>query len=259
MYKCSSWNISHICSGWNIRAFAQHYLNPLTQPATIFLQQKSSRAKTFSEDAMRFLITPRARNPLLPHLILRRSEPFLRQHLHQPRLQIQNKERECRIVIRHRLVAGRHDQLIHRRQFRRHFDLVHARPQPERHFKLRDRSGLGVDAIRRLLEPPGNLSQVKPLKLIRIETRDPNVPPLRTPDPQPTRRGKKWPAVGIQREPHLVRLLLGSQRDHVRNRPLLALMRPRKLLSRRRLKRRKRLPVPWRGTNGVLKLLPDVG
>src|SRR6266852_3409763 len=72
-------------------------LHPLRQPAAIFFQQKASRAETFSEDAMRFLIARGARNPLLPHLILRGGEPSLRQHLDQPRLQIENEQRERRI------------------------------------------------------------------------------------------------------------------------------------------------------------------
>jgi hypothetical protein len=34
--------------------------HPLRQPAAIFLEQKASHAKTFPEDAMRFLIARRA-------------------------------------------------------------------------------------------------------------------------------------------------------------------------------------------------------
>jgi hypothetical protein len=138
---------------------------------------------------MRFLIARRARNPLLAHLILRGSEPFLRQHFHQSCLQVENEERECRLVIRHRLVAGRHDQFIDTLPVPGgHFDLVHARSERERHLELRDRRGLRVDAVGRLLEPSRNLRRSNAFELIGIETGKTNVAALRAPDAKTTRR-----------------------------------------------------------------------
>jgi hypothetical protein len=67
------------------------FLDPLRQPASIFLEEKGSRAKTFAEDAMGFLIASGARNPLFSHLVLRRSEPSLWQNFYQSCLQIENK------------------------------------------------------------------------------------------------------------------------------------------------------------------------
>src|ERR1017187_1274011 len=80
-------------------------LHPFRQPAAILLQQKGSYAKAFADDAVRLGIAGGARNPLLPHAVLRGRKPFLRQYLYQSRLGIENKERKRRIVVRHRLVA----------------------------------------------------------------------------------------------------------------------------------------------------------
>src|SRR5437660_8522102 len=110
-----------------LRSSSRLSLHPLRQPAPVLFQQKRADTKTLPEDTVRFWITPRARNPLPPDFVLCRRKPFLRQNLHQSRLQIENKQSESGIVIRQRLVAAGIDQFIDHRQLRRNLDPVHAR------------------------------------------------------------------------------------------------------------------------------------
>jgi len=62
IFKCSNRNIQAICTNRKPEARSRKpeagslRPNPLGEPAAIFLEQKTSHAKTFSEDAMRFLI-----------------------------------------------------------------------------------------------------------------------------------------------------------------------------------------------------------
>ena len=72
--------------------------DPLLQPTTVFFQQKRPHTKALTQNALRLRISSGSRNPLLPDLILRSGEPLLRQHFHQPRLQIKDEQRESRIV-----------------------------------------------------------------------------------------------------------------------------------------------------------------
>ena len=61
-----------------------------------------------------------------------------------------NKQGERRVILRHRPVAGGYDQFLYAGKFRRHFDLVRARTQIERHLKLRDGRGVRVDPVARI-------------------------------------------------------------------------------------------------------------
>ncbi len=208
---------------------------------------------------MRFLVASGARNPLFPNLILRGREPLLRQHLHQSGLQIENKKRKRRIVIRHRFIAGGHDQLVNRRQSAG--TSILCMPGPSVSGTSNSATGAVLAKIRSedCLNHPAISARSNVFELIRIEADKPNAPPLRAPDAKQPRRYNKRPAVRVQSQSRLVRFLLQGQRDYITNRPLLAVMRPGKGLLRRRLKRRKGLPIPGRRTNGALELLPDAG
>ena len=65
-------------------------------------------------------------------------------------------------------------------------DFVRAGTQSEGDFELRDRRGFRVYAVRRLLEPTRNFSEVKGFELIGIEPSEANVPSLWTPNSEIT-------------------------------------------------------------------------
>ena len=133
---------------------------------------------------MRLWIARRPRDPLLSYLILAGREPFLRQNLHQPRLQIYDIEREGRVIGIFGRIAGRDRSVRPPAQLRWHFDLVHAGGQAERDFEIGNGLRGGVNAFARLLEPAGNFREVKSLELIGIETGEANAPALGAPYPQ---------------------------------------------------------------------------
>src|SRR5579864_4265403 len=176
-------------------------VQPPFQPATILVQQERTYSVALANNPMRLRIARCARDPLLPHPILRRRKPLLRQHLNQPRMRIQDKERECRIVTRRRFVARRNNNLFDRGKLQRHVNLVSPPRQLDPQFKLRHGSRMRIDALTRLFEPSRQLGQLKSLQRVRIEASQPDASSLRTPDTQIGRRDEERPAIGIQRQP----------------------------------------------------------
>src|SRR5258708_13685172 len=72
-------------------------------------------------------------------------------------------------------------------------------------------------------------------------------------------RHQKRPAICVQRQARLVRLLVERERDQIAQRSFFAVMRPHKSLARCRTKCREGLPVPRRRSDGALELLPKAG
>ena len=136
---------------------------------------------------------------------------------------------------------------------------MHAWTKRKGQFEVSDWRRPRVDPIRRRLEPSRDFCKVKRLELIGIETGKANISPLRTPNSQATWRSYKWTAVGVERQPRLIRFLLRRQRNHIPYRTFIAVMRPNKPLSGDRMKFRKCFPIPWGWPDGACELLPDAG
>src|SRR5580692_8017552 len=122
-------------------------LQPPIEPTAILVKQKGSNSKTLPENAVRFGIARRARNPLLSNLILAGREPLLRQDFNQSRLQIENVQGERRVIVSFRRITRRNNQFIHRLQLGRNFKLMRSSIETERHLKLRDWRCRSVDSF----------------------------------------------------------------------------------------------------------------
>src|SRR6266851_1442382 len=208
---------------------------------------------------MRLGVARRAGNPLAAYFILRCRKPFLRQDLYQSGLQVENKERKGRSVVRHCFITGGNDQLVDGLQFRGHINFVRARWQRDWYFKVGYGRGDRINAVSRLLEPAGDLRQIEGLKLVRIKASQANAAPLGTPNAEEVRWHKKRPAVCIQRQARLVRFLLRRQRYQISDGALFAVMCPDEALAGDRVESGESLPVPGRRADGRLDLLAEAG
>src|SRR5262249_23643834 len=153
-------------------------------------------------------------------------EPLLRKDFNQTCLQVEDEESKCWIIIRHCSITGWHNQFVNRTKLARHIDLVCSSAERQRDFKIRGWSGCRVNSLGGLLEPAGHLGHLECLQLIRIKAGESQTASFWTPDAKEVRRHKERPAIGIEREPHSIRLLLKSQRDQMCNRTLRPVMSP---------------------------------
>ena len=78
-----------------------------------------------------------------------------------------------------------------------------------------------------------------------------------TPDAQFSRRDNKRSAICIQSQPRFFRFLFEGEGDHIRHRSLFAVMRPDEALPGLRAECGKRFPIPRRGPNRMIQLLPE--
>src|SRR6267142_2772288 len=208
------------------------FLHPFLQPASIFLEQKTSDSETLTENSVRLGITCSPRDPLPADFILAVREPLLRQHLHQASLGIENIQRERRIIIRLRRITGGNNLLVNGAKICRYFDFWH--PGFERVWNFEFRQGLGrcVNTFRGLLEPARNFRQVKSCEFLRVKTREADASAFRTPDAHLIRRHWERSAISIQRKSSFVGLLLQDQRNQISQWTLLTAMNPGKGLPR---------------------------
>src|SRR5580704_8222104 len=73
--------------------------HPLRQAAAVFFQQKCSDSEALADDALGFGVAGRSGDPLLANAVLSGGKPFLWQHFHEGRLQVDDKQSKCWIVV----------------------------------------------------------------------------------------------------------------------------------------------------------------
>ena len=157
---------------------------------------------------MRLRVANRARDPLLPDLVLCCREPFLRQYFDEPGMQVENKKRIRRIVLAHGFEAGWRDQFFHGSQFRWNFYFVGAGSERQGYLEISEWLCHGKNPLIRLFEPAGNRCKFEALELVGIEAGEPQIAALRTPHAQMFGGNKKWTTISIQCQTRPVRLQL---------------------------------------------------
>jgi hypothetical protein len=91
-------------------------------------------------------------------------------------------------------------------------DRMDSRRQLRTHFELRQGRRGGKHPFVGIRKPPGNLLEAERLQPVRLKADKAQRVPFRVPHANPAVIDGKWPAVGIQRQPRLVRFALPVQR-----------------------------------------------